>query len=101
MGLTFTPLFNFPLKIFLDSQDKIDNFKTAYNFYLVCFLFLYSSYVKYVREELCNYLKPANGSQESQNINSNKNVKYAKMNEERDERKEKWMKSTGKTYFGG
>ena len=58
LGLTLTPLINFPLKLFIDSPDSLERFKTSYNFYLVCSLFFYSSFIKYYREEKCNYLRP-------------------------------------------
>ena len=85
VALTFTPLFKFPLKLFLKSESEIEQFRVKYNFYLICGFFLYSTFVKYYREEICNNFSPVFDEGEKKQLN--KEVKYDKMTEENEVRK--------------
>ena len=53
--LFLTPLFTPILRIFLSGDDaSIEQTKQAFQFYLVCFMYLYSAAIKYFREDVHN-----------------------------------------------
>lgn len=54
VALAFTPLINPILSNFVNSQDELDTLRSKVHFYLVLVFFVYSTLIKYFREDICN-----------------------------------------------
>eukprot|EP00347_Sterkiella_histriomuscorum_P008172 403346106 len=54
LALFLTPLINPLLSNFTSSQDELDVLRNKFQFYLVLFFFVYSTMIKYFREDICN-----------------------------------------------
>lgn len=61
VALLLTPLANpvltFYLKTTGQNESKLDAVRTSFQFYLCLFMYVYSTLIKYVREEVCNNLQ--------------------------------------------
>ena len=54
LALLLTPLANQLLKRFTKSESELDALRSKFQFYLCLFMYVYSTFIKYFREEVCN-----------------------------------------------
>ena len=54
VALLLTPLINPLLTLFATTPSDIDELRVKVQFYLVIFMYIFSTFIKYFREEVCN-----------------------------------------------
>ena len=54
LALCLSPILNFPLRTFTSTQEELDTLRFKVQFYIVVFIYFYSTLIKYFREEVCN-----------------------------------------------